>query len=48
MEIDVVLEEQDEGGFTVYIPSLPGCISEGETKKEALDNIKEAAKLYSI
>ncbi len=46
MEITVILEEQEEGGFTVYVPSLPGCISQGETKEEALKNIKEAIELY--
>ncbi len=40
--------EPDEkaGGFTVTIPSLPGCISEGDTFEEALENIQEAAGLY--
>ena len=42
----IVLEEQEEGGFTVYVPSLPGCISQGETINEALKNIKEAVGLY--
>lgn len=46
MRIKVVLEPQDEGGYTIYAPSLPGCISQGETKKEALRNIKEAIELY--
>ncbi len=46
MEIKIVLEEQEEGGFTVYVPSLPGCISEGNTVEEALKNIKEAIELY--
>ena len=46
MDIKVVLEPQKEGGFTVYVPSLPGCISQGETKAEALKNIKEAIELY--
>jgi predicted RNase H-like HicB family nuclease len=46
MEIDVVLEPQEEGGFTVYVPSLSGCVSQGETKEEALINIKEAVELY--
>jgi len=46
MRFKVVLEPSDEGGFTVYIPSLPGCISEGETVEEALQNIREAAELY--
>jgi len=40
--------EPDEkvGGFTVTVPSLPGCISEGDTFEEALKNIQEAASLY--
>lgn len=40
--------EPDEkvGGFTVTIPALPGCISEGDTFEEALKNIEEAAGLY--
>ena len=42
-----VFESDPEvGGFTVSIPSLPGCISEGNTFEEALKNIKEAASLY--
>ena len=35
MKLRVILEKCDEGGYTVYVPSLPGCISEYETKKEA-------------
>ncbi|MCK4723691.1 MAG: type II toxin-antitoxin system HicB family antitoxin [Dehalococcoidia bacterium] len=46
MKIKVILEPSDEGGFTVYAPSLPGCISEGETEDEALASIKEAIQLY--
>ena len=46
MKLQVILEPSDEGGFTVYVPSLPGCISEGNTKREALQNIKEAIELY--
>ena len=46
MEIKVILEKQEEGGYTVYVPSLPGCISQGETMKESLKNIKEAMELY--
>ena len=46
MKIKVVIEPSDEGGYTVYAPSLPGCISEGDTKEEALANIKEAIELY--
>ena len=46
MKLLVVLEPSDEGGYTVYVPSLPGCISEGDTEEEALRNIKEAIELY--
>ncbi len=46
MKIKLYLEPSDEGGYTVIVPSLPGCISEGETKEEAIKNIKEAIKLY--
>jgi len=46
MRFKVVLEESDEGGYTAYVPSLPGCISEGETKEQALKNIQEAIELY--
>ena len=42
MKLRVVLEPSEEGGYTVYAPSLPGCISEGNTKEEALANIREA------
>ncbi len=46
MKLTIILEPQEEGGYTAYVPSLKGCISEGETKKEALKNIKEAIQLY--
>jgi len=46
MKLKVVIEAQEEGGYTVYVPSLPGCISQGETIEEALNNIKEATELY--
>lgn len=46
MKLKVVLESSEEGGFTVYVPSLPGCVSEGESETEALKNIREAIELY--
>jgi predicted RNase H-like HicB family nuclease len=46
MKLQVVLEPSEEGGFTVSVPSLTGCISEGETREEALRNIREAIELY--
>ena len=46
MKFKVVLEPSDEGGYTIYVPSLPGCISEGDTLEEAMANIREAISLY--
>lgn len=46
MKFQVILEPSEEGGYTVRVPSLPGCISEGETVEECLANIKEAIELY--
>jgi predicted RNase H-like HicB family nuclease len=46
MKLQVVLEPSEEGGFTASVPSLPGCISEGDTREEALQNIREAIELY--
>jgi predicted RNase H-like HicB family nuclease len=46
MNLKVILESSEEGGYTVYVPSLPGCISEGNTKDEALANIREAIELF--
>ena len=46
MKFRVVLEPSEEGGFTAVVPVLPGCISEGDTREEALANIREAIGLY--
>jgi len=46
MRFKAVLEAAEEGGYTVFVPSLPGCISEGDTREEALKNIREAIELY--
>ena len=42
----VILELNELGGYTITVPLLPGCISEGDTREEALSNIKEAMELY--
>ena len=41
----VILTKSEDGGFIAECPSLPGCFSQGETKAEALDNIREAIML---
>ena len=46
MHVKVILEPSENGGFTVIVPALPGCISEGETREDALRNIREAIELY--
>lgn len=40
------LRKEEEGGYTVFVPSLPGCITYGETVDEAIDMAKEAIELY--
>lgn len=39
---DVILEPSDDGGYTVYVPALRGCVSEGETEEQALEHIHDA------
>jgi len=46
MKLKIIMEPSADGGYSVVVPSLPGCISEGNTRKEALKNIKEAILLY--
>ena len=46
MDFPVVFEHNKDGRWTVSCPVLPGCISEGETKQEAFENIKDAITLY--
>jgi len=46
MRFKIVFEPSDEGGFTAYVPALPGCISEGDSVAETLTNIQEAIELY--
>jgi antitoxin HicB len=47
MEYTIVLEPADDGeGFTVLVPALPGCITQGRTRQEAIDRAKEAIAAY--
>jgi predicted RNase H-like HicB family nuclease len=45
-QFTAIFEKNEDGGYTVTVPSLSGCISEGDTFDEALKNIKEAIVLY--
>lgn len=42
----VILERNELGGYTATVPSLPGCVSEGDTREEALANIRDAILAY--
>ena len=42
----ILKEDKDDGGYVAIVPQLPGCISDGNTKEEALRNIKDAIRLY--
>jgi len=46
MRYTVVFEQEADGGFVVSVPALPGCVSQGGTRQEALDNIRQAIELY--
>ena len=46
MRFTVVLEQEPDEGFVASVPALPGCVSQGDTREEALRNIREAIELY--
>jgi antitoxin HicB len=46
MRYTVVLEQEPDGGYVVSVPALPGCVSQGDTRSEALSNIREAIEVY--
>ena len=46
MKYRVLIEQDEDGIYVVEVPSLPGCISQGRTRSEALANIKEAIEAY--
>ncbi|KAF0153279.1 MAG: hypothetical protein FD143_356 [Ignavibacteria bacterium] len=45
MQLNAIIEK-DENGYFAYIPELRGCLSQGDSFEEALQNIREAAQLY--
>ena len=46
MKFRAIIEVDEDGMFVVQCPSLPGCVSQGKTREEALENIKDAIKGY--
>lgn len=46
MRYTVILEQEPDGGFVASVPALPGCVSQGDNRPEALRNIREAVELY--
>jgi predicted RNase H-like HicB family nuclease len=46
MKYTVILEREADGGYVASVPVLPGCVSQGNTRDEALKNIEEAIELY--
>lgn len=46
MQYRILIEQDEDGVFVAECTSLPGCISQGKTRKEALENIKDAIKGY--
>jgi len=46
MRYTVVLQRENDGGYVVTVPALPGCVSQGDSREEALRNIQEAIGLY--
>jgi predicted RNase H-like HicB family nuclease len=46
MRYTVVLEKEDDGGYVASVPALAGCVSQGDDRAQALENIREAIELY--
>ena len=46
MKLRIIIGQDEDGMFISECPTLPGCISQGKTRKEALGNIKDAIKGY--
>jgi predicted RNase H-like HicB family nuclease len=46
MRYTVILEQESDGGFVAHVPAMPGCVSQGDNRNEALTNIRDAIALY--
>ncbi len=46
MNYTVILQQESDGGFVATVPALPGCVSQGDTRAQAVANIREAIGVY--
>ena len=46
MRYAIILEQETDGGYVAHVPALPGCVSQGDTRGDAMANIREAIALY--
>ena len=46
MRYTVILQKEEDGGYVATVPVLPGCVSQGDSRQEALKNIEEAIEVY--
>lgn len=46
MKYTVILQRENDGGYVAVVPALPGCVSQGDSRAEALKNVEEAIELY--
>jgi predicted RNase H-like HicB family nuclease len=46
MKYTVILQREEDGGYVATVPALPGCVSQGDSRQEALKNIEEAIAVY--
>ncbi len=46
MKYRVVIQQDEDDIFVAEVPSLPGCISQGETRSEVIENVREAIEVY--
>ncbi|MEM2123268.1 MAG: type II toxin-antitoxin system HicB family antitoxin [Candidatus Bathyarchaeia archaeon] len=45
-EFDIVIMEDETGGYLAFVPALPGCHTQGDTLEELMENVREAIELY--
>lgn len=46
MKYTIIIEKGRESGYVAYIPALKGCVSQGDTREAAVENLREAAEVY--